>query len=46
MYVRGINGEIAEDAADRLKMAVADIKPDLVIWQVGTNDALRARRRG
>jgi lysophospholipase L1-like esterase len=40
MYVRGINGEIAEDAADRLKMAVADIKPDLVIWQVGTNDAL------
>jgi acyl-CoA thioesterase I len=40
MYVRGINGEIAEDAAERLKMAVADIKPDLVIWQVGTNDAL------
>jgi lysophospholipase L1-like esterase len=40
MYARGINGEIAEDAAERLKMAVADIRPDLVIWQVGTNDAL------
>ncbi len=33
-------GKLLEDAADRLKMAVADIKPDLVIWQVGTNDAL------
>lgn len=37
---RGVNGEIAEDAAERIKLEVATIKPDLVIWQVGTNDAL------
>lgn len=40
IITRGVNGEIAEDAAERLKFEVASIKPDLVIWQVGTNDAL------
>src|SRR5262249_37017325 len=30
-----------EGAADRMKQEVAETKPDLVVWQVGTNDALR-----
>jgi acyl-CoA thioesterase I len=40
MFVRGVNGEVADQAAERLKIEVADVKPDLVVWQVGTNDAL------
>jgi lysophospholipase L1-like esterase len=40
MFARGQAGEIAGDAAERLKAEVADLKPDLVVWQVGTNDAL------
>jgi lysophospholipase L1-like esterase len=38
---RGMSGEVAQGAADRMKKEVADTKPDLVVWQVGTNDALR-----
>lgn len=37
---RGISGEIAAGAADRMRSTIAEIQPDLVIWQVGTNDAL------
>jgi acyl-CoA thioesterase I len=37
---RGISGEVAQGAADRMLREVEDVKPDLVIWQVGTNDAL------
>jgi acyl-CoA thioesterase I len=37
----GLSGEVAQGAADRMKQEVEDAKPDLVIWQVGTNDALR-----
>jgi acyl-CoA thioesterase I len=37
---RGISGEVAQGAADRMRREVEDVKPDLVIWQVGTNDAL------
>jgi lysophospholipase L1-like esterase len=37
---RGVSGEIAADAADRMRNTVAEVDPDLVIWQVGTNDAL------
>src|SRR3954452_7258635 len=37
---RGISGEITGGAADRLKDAVVEVEPDLVVWQVGTNDAL------
>jgi hypothetical protein len=37
---RGISGELARDAAQRLKTEVALTEPDLVLWQVGTNDAL------
>jgi acyl-CoA thioesterase I len=37
---RGISGELARDAAERMKTEVALTEPDLVLWQVGTNDAL------
>jgi acyl-CoA thioesterase I len=37
----GRGGEVAQGAADRMQREVAEVKPDLVIWQVGTNDALR-----
>jgi acyl-CoA thioesterase-1 len=40
MINRGISGELAADAAIRIKTEVALNRPDLVIWQVGTNDAL------
>ena len=37
---RGVSGEVAEIAAERVKSEVALAKPDLVLWQLGTNDAL------
>jgi lysophospholipase L1-like esterase len=37
---RGVSGELASNAALRLKNEVALTRPQLVIWQVGTNDAL------
>jgi lysophospholipase L1-like esterase len=37
---RGVNGEVAENASERMKLEVAELKPDLVVWQVGTNDAM------
>jgi acyl-CoA thioesterase I len=38
---RGMSGEVAQGAADRMKTEVGQTKPDLVVWQVGTNDAIR-----
>src|SRR5262245_39683322 len=38
---RGQSGEVAQGAADRMKREVEETRPDLVVWQVGTNDALR-----
>jgi lysophospholipase L1-like esterase len=38
---RGIGGEVAEGQSARMKDTVLEVKPDLVLWQVGTNDALR-----
>ena len=38
---RGLSGEVAQGAADRMKREVEETRPDLVVWQVGTNDALR-----
>jgi lysophospholipase L1-like esterase len=38
---RGMSGEVAQGAADRMKKEVEETKPDLDVWQVGTNDALR-----
>jgi lysophospholipase L1-like esterase len=37
----GIGGEDAPEMMKRLQSAVIDRKPDLVIWQVGTNAVLR-----
>jgi acyl-CoA thioesterase I len=37
---RGIAGEVAETTADRIRNEVALSKPDLVLWQLGTNDAI------
>jgi lysophospholipase L1-like esterase len=38
---RGVGGEDAPEMMKRLQTAVIDVKPDLVIWQVGTNAVLR-----
>jgi lysophospholipase L1-like esterase len=40
MINRGVSGELASQAASRIKNEVALIEPDMVLWQVGTNDAL------
>lgn len=37
---RGVSGELARDAAERLRTEVALAGPDLVLWQLGTHDAL------
>lgn len=37
---RGVSGELAADAAGRIKTEIALTKADLVLWQVGTADAL------
>ena len=36
----GVSGEVAAATAGRLKAQVEASEPDLVLWQVGTNDAL------
>lgn len=46
VIARGVNGEVARAAAERLKLEVADAKPDLVVWQVGTNDAMARINQG
>lgn len=38
---RGVNGEEARDMLARLDATVGAEKPDLIIWQVGTNTVLR-----
>ncbi len=38
---RGKGGEDAPEMINRLQTSVIDAKPDLVIWQVGTNAVLR-----
>jgi acyl-CoA thioesterase-1 len=37
---RGVGGELGIGTADRIARDVLPEKPDLVIWQVGTNDVL------
>ncbi len=37
---RGVSGEVAATTAERLRSEVAIQRPDLVLWQLGTNDAL------
>lgn len=41
IHDRGVSGELAADAAQRLMTEVALINPDLVLWQLGTHDALQ-----
>ncbi len=38
---KGVGGELASDMLARLQRDAIDPRPDLVIWQTGTNDALR-----
>jgi lysophospholipase L1-like esterase len=40
---KGIGGETAKETADRLAREIEAGRPDLVIWQLGTNDVLRDR---
>ena len=40
VVARGVPGEVGLGACTRMKREVADIRPDLVVWQVGTNDAM------
>jgi lysophospholipase L1-like esterase len=37
---RGVSGELATDAAERIRTEVALTEADLVLWQLGTADAL------
>src|SRR6202140_387896 len=41
VVIRGKGGEDAPEMMKRLQPEVIDVKPDLVIWQVGTNAVLR-----
>lgn len=41
---RGVNGEEIADMLKRFDTAVMAAKPDLVLWQLGTNSVLRDRR--
>jgi acyl-CoA thioesterase-1 len=38
---RGVSGETTETTSDRLRTEAVLIKPDLVLWQLGTNDAVQ-----
>jgi acyl-CoA thioesterase I len=37
---RGLSGEMAEMTVERLKKIAVEDRPTLILWQVGTNDAL------
>jgi acyl-CoA thioesterase-1 len=37
---RGVSGELADQATERMKVEVALTRPDLVLWELGTFDAL------
>lgn len=43
---RGVNGEEVGDMLKRFDAAVIAVKPDLVLWQLGTNSVLRDHRLG
>ena len=40
MINRGVGGELSSQAAERIQNDVALNEPDMVLWQVGTEDAL------
>lgn len=37
---RGMSGEVAAATAERLRAEALQVKPDLIVWQVGTNDGV------
>jgi acyl-CoA thioesterase-1 len=41
---RGVGGEVIADMLKRFDEAVVAAKPDLVIWQIGTNSVIRDRK--
>ena len=41
MINRGVNGEEVRDMLKRFDTAVVAAKPDLVLWQLGTNSVIR-----
>jgi acyl-CoA thioesterase I len=43
---RGVNGEEAGDMLQRFDKAATDDKPDVVLWQLGTNSVLRNHPAG
>lgn len=43
VWNRGIGGETARETVNRLQAEIERFQPDLVIWQLGTNDVLRDR---
>ena len=44
VFNRGVNGEEIADMLRRFDTAVVAAKPDLVLWQLGTNSVLRDHR--
>lgn len=40
VVAKGVGGERAKAAAQRMSTAIKQTAPDLIVWQVGTNDAL------
>ena len=43
IHNRGINGQDIVEMNQRLRADVIDLKPDLVLWQLGTNAVLRSQ---
>jgi acyl-CoA thioesterase I len=41
---RGVNGEEVPDMLKRFEQGVIAVRPDLVIWQLGTNSVIRDRK--
>jgi lysophospholipase L1-like esterase len=46
VFNRGVNGEEVPDMLKRFDAAVVAAKPDLVLWQLGTNSVLRDHKLG
>lgn len=43
IHNRGINGQDILHMNERLRVDALEIRPDLVLWQLGTNDVLRSQ---
>ena len=40
IIARGVSGEVAAGTAARIRAEAIALKPDLIVWQVGTNDGV------